>query len=120
MMIMLPSLPTGRKNRADKFIDIIAEHSLLQFNTSPTCNSHVLDLVLSNVTGIVTQPTYSAVASDHTALECSVVCIPKKNPPIADRYVFNYRRADFDHLKTQLSLIPWSAQLSSDNVNIAV
>jgi hypothetical protein len=45
--------------------------------------------------------------------------MPCKGFEISERYIHNYKRADFDHLKSKLALLPWSILKSFDNINDA-
>ena len=98
----------------------MAENKLFQLNAIPTCNSRILDLVCSNTPSITVQSSQSVIQSDHLALEINLSCLLASRVIRPDKVCYNFKRADFDHLKAQLSSLPWNMLNSYANVDDAV
>ncbi|XP_077979836.1 medium-chain acyl-CoA ligase ACSF2, mitochondrial-like [Glandiceps talaboti] len=107
-------------NKSDRFFEILSEQNLLQFNTNNTCNSKVLHLICCNDVSLEVCLTEPAVNSDHSALECNISNSFDKGVTLLDRFVYNFKKADFEHLNTQLSLLPWGGILGPLNVDDSV
>ena len=104
------------------FLKCVEDFNFVQLNNVPsTVHNHVLDLVLSN-----TPEMYSAVekcdinfTSDHAVLEFSIHKI-SANCKGPKRYVFNYKRANYDLIKTKIQESNLSGLIQeSIDVNVA-
>ena len=80
----------------------------MQFNVFPTCNDKVLDLFYSSINNICVSVTISAVVSDHPALVAEIPVSVKqiKNARVV-RHIYNYKKADFDGMRSLLSCLNW-------------
>ena len=91
-------------------LEMLCEYCLLQCNEDPTCNEHILDLVCVHGGQCNVQKTEKAVKSSHDALHSELVCARRPRQEHAERFVYNYRKADFTHLLHihLLRCSPWS------------
>ena len=103
-------------------LSFLHEHSLSQLNLTPTRNSNILDLVLTNIpdriTNLSVNPPFST--SDHDSLSLSLGTYLQQSN--TDRQnvldsVFDYKRADFLSMKLALQSTNWQDLLASDNIN---
>ncbi|KAJ8272727.1 hypothetical protein GJAV_G00092740 [Gymnothorax javanicus] len=93
---------------SQRFFDIMDEFQLKQQNYFPTHKGNVLDLVLTNFPLSFLGLHENAVFSHHAALAIDFH-VPKPVRVVnSSKTVFNYRKADFDHLRNLLSRYPWS------------
>ena len=102
-----PELTTGVDEV--QFSELLNDYHLTQLNTFPTRGHNLLDLVITNVPGqvvnISVQSSFeSALITDHSVitfhLKTSVKAIPKLK-----RTVFDYRKGNFNGLRTALESI---------------
>ena len=77
-------------------------------NNNCTRNLNNLDRICANDMGVTVTVCEGPVHSDHVEFECHLSCKVEKGVTSDDKFVFNYRKADFDHLRYQLQLIPWN------------
>ena len=82
-------------------VEMLCEYDLVQCNEDPTCNEHILGLICAHAG----QLTEKAVKSTHNALHCELLSARR---PKQERFVYNYRKADFTHLRHLLHCSPWS------------
>ena len=88
------------------FVSLLNDFFLEQVNKTPTRGNSVLDLVITSVlervkVSEVLKPMSTEISTDHSAIifDLSLLHIP--NPKIK-RTVFDYRRADFDGLRSHI------------------
>ena len=81
----------------------------------------IMDLVLTNhealIDNVTTRP--GSFDSDHIPVTFTIKSSLNRLKNVA-RKVYNYRKADFDGLRTTVSCIPWDAWFSANNVNTSV
>lgn len=104
-------------SKAEKFMGIVYENNLFQYVSTPTRGNNFLDLVFSSVDSVIVQPTENAVTSDHTAVAGSFNIDHRIKPDLQNQYVYNYRKADYAHIRRLLQCIPWSILKSFGCVN---
>ena len=88
------------------FISILRDFFLEQVNTTPTMGNNILDLVITSTPerihiSEVLKPTDSEILTDHSAIIFDISLMSNPVPKI-NRTVFDYRRADFDGLRSHL------------------
>ena len=103
-------------------LSFLHEHSLSQLNLTPTRNSNILDLVLTNIpdriTNLSVNPPFST--SDHDSLSLSLGTYLQQSNTDRQNILdsgFDYKRADFLSIKLALQSINWQDLLASDNIN---
>ena len=89
-------------------VDMLCEYGLVQCNEDPTCNEHTLDLVCVHGGQCNVMKTEKAVKSTHDELHCELVSARRSKQEHAERFVYNYRKAGFTHLRHLLHCNPWS------------
>lgn len=101
---------TGGNEHA--FVKVLNDFFLEQMNTSPTRGENILDLVITSIpnrikVSEVLKPSHTEISTDHSAVifDLSLSCNPI---PKIKRTVFDYRRADFDGLRSYLHQFPES------------
>ena len=97
-------LTTGTNENT--FISILRDFFLEQVNTTPTRGNNILDLVITSTPerihiSEVLKPTDSEILTDHSAIIFDISLMSNPVPKIK-RTVFDYRRADFDGLRSHL------------------
>ena len=100
------------------FMDLLSDYFLSQLVTSPTRGANLLDLVITSVPELVEidailQPEEAGLISDHCTItftvKASIKALHKLN-----RYVFDYRRGDFDGLRSALQSLDLSNLIQDD------
>ena len=74
-------------NKSSRFIEILDSHNLSQYNSHPTCNNAVLDLVLTDGVNAVCTTSENAT-STHQAIDVSVNIPCASNPTTTPRTVY--------------------------------
>ena len=97
-------LSTGTNENT--FISILRDFFLEQVNTTPTRGNNILDLVITSTPerihiSEVLKPNDSEILTDHSAIIFDISLMSNPVPKIK-RTVFDYRRADFDSLRSHL------------------
>ena len=74
-----------------------------------------MDLLLVNDTGIVSalQVCHSLPGCDHDAISFNLSPLPPKQVS-THRYLYNYKKANFDEFRGSLSSVPWDLTVSDD------
>lgn len=101
--------------------------NLRQFNQVTNCNNRLLDLVLSNVVGEICvereQLPFVPLDPCHPALNISV-CLPHATAyskfPSNCNVRYNFRKANWQKLFADISLVDWTSLQDITNSNIAV
>jgi hypothetical protein len=108
--------------RAEKFLNcFIYEHALFQLVDERSCNDHYLDLIMCTTDNARTMCIDPAVNSIHRAIVCELhVTTDISSLDQCSRTVYNYRKADFDHLKRLLAILPWSLLSDCTSVDESV
>ena len=89
------------------FLEIIDSRSLAQFNSFPTCNGNVLDLVLAHNTTAFVRTAEKATSSTHDALEVNLRLPCEQKTTKIERKAYNFKKADFDVVHRLLACISW-------------
>ena len=89
------------------FLEITDSHSLAQFNSFPTCNGNVLDLVLAHNTSVSVKKAEKATTSTHEALEVNLRLPCEQSTMKIERKVYNFKKADFDVVHRLLACLSW-------------
>ena len=108
-----------RTDRACRFLDDCSLLGLKQWVSQPTRGPNTLDLVFTRGLTCRAVAREGWLSSDHREIVATldVQCV---RPPLVTRTtVFNYKQADFNGLRTALSLAPWCV-LDGEDVNSAV
>lgn len=106
-------------NTAVTFMNALQFHGLLQFNKYPNFSGNVLDLVIANTNLNISISTDPLLSEDkyHPALEIdsSEIFIAEVRPRKFIKYLF--QKADYDHIKKDLSLIKWNIIFQNNSVD---
>ena len=97
-----------RTRRALELLDGCHLAGLTQHVALPSRGPSYLDLVLSNGLNITTTVRDGVFSSDHSEVWCDVRAVRGPVPVVSRNTALNYKRADWDGLRTVLSLTPWS------------
>ena len=89
-------------------MEMLCEYGLVQCNKDPICNEHILDLVCVHGGQCNVHKTEKAMKSTLDALHCELLCACRPMQDHEERFVYNYRKADFIHLIHLLHCSPWS------------
>ena len=93
--------------RSTMFMDMCNLIGLTQHVQQTTRGDNTLDLVLSTQLQVEAVAREGVFESDHAEIICTVHTM-KYNVPLVNRTTaYNYKRADFDGLRTSLHVIPW-------------
>lgn len=102
-------------------IDFFALHDLNQYNNIKNRNGKILDLILSNTTTNVSESQFPIRNVDtlHPPLEIVLKILPPNIPlKTKPKTSHNYKKADYDSIRTYLDNIDWLQTLGTlDNVN---
>ena len=105
--------------RATSFLDLCALAGFKQYVCHPTRGANILDLVLSSQMHVHVSVRDGTFLSDHSEVVCSFRCVKSGTPLVTRTSALNYRRADFEGMRRQLGLFPWSV-IDDMDVNRAV
>ena len=110
---------TGAKEIA--FEEQLADYFLTQLNTIPTRGNNLLDLVITSVPNqvndiCVLSPAESGLFTDHGTIVFQLET-SKKAAPKQGRTVHNYKKGDFDGLRSAIEAIDLSNAIHQDDVN---
>ena len=102
-----------------KFHSILGDYFLSQIVTLPTRDSNILDLVLTNIPdivelGAVLHPNQVGLFTDHSVVTFSLKASVKK-PKSPTRSVYDYRRGDFEGLRSALQSVNLSNVVQDNN-----
>ena len=98
-------------------MEMLCEYGLVQCNEDPMCNEHILDLVCVHGGQCNVQKTKKAVKSTHDALQCELLYARRPKQENAERFVYNYRKAEFTHLRHLLQCSAWSLLTDSTGID---
>jgi len=109
--------PTSNSVAATTLCNLTSDNYLSQVVLSPTHGDNILDLVFTNF------PTcFKSVdivdglpGTDHAATQFTYTFDVKLRT--ADRFLYNYKRADFNHYESVLDHVPWNT-IDFDNDDI--
>ena len=110
-----PELTTGTNEV--RFMELLNDYFLTQVNTIPTRGKNVLDLVITNTPELVEEimvltPKQSGIVTDHGTISFQFRTSIKAAMQ-SKREVFDYKRGDFDGLRTALDAVNLSARTLS-------
>ena len=112
------SRENGTGGNEHAFVKVLNDFFLEQMNTCPTRGESILDLVITSIPdrikiSEVLKPSHTEISTDHSAVifDLSLSCNPI---PKIKRTVFDYRRADFDGLRSYLDSLDLSELISED------
>ena len=100
------------------FVKILDDFFLEQMNTCPTRGENNLDLVITSIpdrikVSEVVKPSDTEVSTDHSAIVFNLSLSCNSIPKIK-RTVFDYRRADFDGLRSHIPSLDLTGLISDD------
>ena len=98
------------------FMDIVQDSFLTQLVKEPTRESNILDLVLTTSPDSITDLSIGESFSDHNSINFSLSGKPYVQRK-SQRLFYCYDKADWDHLRSLLSYIPWDCVFFDDNIN---
>ena len=101
------AVPTVRRRsrRADELLDGCHLAGLRQYVGQPTRGENVLDLILSSGPAVEAEVGDGTFPSDHREVVCTVRAERAAVPLVTRQTALNYKRADWDGLRTALRLI---------------
>ena len=97
-----------RSRRALELVDGCHLAGLTQHVQQPSRGPNFLDLVLSNSQDVVATVRDGVFPSDHKEVVCEVRAVRVPVPVVSRSTALNYKRADWDGLRTALRLAPWN------------
>ena len=89
---------------------------LTQLVKEPTRESNILDLVLTTSPDSITDLSIGEPFYDHNSINFSLSGKPYVHRK-SQRLFYCYGKADWDHLRSLLSYIPWDCVFFDDNIN---
>ena len=104
-------------NLNSRFLEILHSHNLYQFNQHVTCNTSVLDLVITDGISANVHITENAVKSNHKAIEASFEIALAAKTKTTPRIVHSYKKANFPNILQVLSCIWWGTVNTSASVD---
>ena len=109
------SFPTSSDRSSSRFCDILKDFFLFQLIRDPTRGNHILDLLLTNDTNLVSslQLCDNLPGTDHDAVFFTLSVLPPKQKTV-HRVLYNYKRTDFDTFRASLLTVPWNLAVSDD------
>ena len=107
---------------SNSFIEALNDHFLTQINSIPTRDNNILDLIITNVPEHVNitdveSPDNTVIFPDHCVLHYkfnAFVEIPKTK---SQRFIYNYKKGNFEGLRSSLSTIDFILCIEHDNIN---
>ena len=101
-------VPSIVSSHASTFCDIMSDCFLTQLVTFPTCQNHILDLVLTNHPDYISSiNSYDNLPdTDHTAVHFAMA-LTLRTPLHNARLLYRYQKIDHDHFTSVFSNIPW-------------
>ena len=100
-----------------KLCEVTLDHSLSQLVTEPTRQGNILDLLFTNNADHVhdVEVVDGLPGGDHDAVH---FVYEVGNPVLsrAKRKVYNFKKANFDHFRDLLAMIPWDCCLSGNSI----
>ena len=99
---------TRHTRRAAVLFDGCHLAGLTQHVTEPSRGQNYLDLVFSNGQTIVATVRDGIFPSDHREVVCDIRTVRGRIPLVSRAKALNYKRADWDGLRTALRLLPWN------------
>jgi hypothetical protein len=107
---------------SNSFIEALNDHFLTQINSIPTRDNNILDLIITNVPEHVNitdveSPDNTVIFPDHCVLHYkfnAFVEIPKTK---SQRFIYNYKKGNFEGLRSSLSTIDFILCIEQDNIN---
>ena len=100
--------PTSSSAVANTLCSLVADNFLTQAVYFPTRGNNILDLIFTNVPEVLSYVhlTDNINGTDHEAVSF-IISDPNASSHQHSRYLYYYKRADFDHLESVLSHTPW-------------
>ena len=100
--------PTSPSPLASLLCDISSNSSLQQLVVDPTRGNNTLDLVFTNTQNRINnvQVIDGIAGSDHDGVSFDV-SLKLQSAAVLSRYLFNFKRADFNQFRETLSTVPW-------------
>ena len=100
------------------FTELLSDYFQTQLNTTPTRGGNVLDLVITSVPNqvehvTISDPTQNDLITDHSSIVFNLKTSVKPSPSL-DRTIFDYRRGDFDGLRSALQSIDLCSIIQSE------
>ena len=100
-----------------RLCDMVQDYSLHQLVQQGTRGSNILDLVLTNDPALVenVDVVENLDVCDHDAVQFDLaLCISRTYQP--RRFVYNYKKADFDAFRDYMANIPWECTQMDDGI----
>ena len=101
--------PTSSSPAAVLLCDLIADNFLSQLVYTPTHGKNILDLVLTNCQHLLSQLEVvdNLPGTDHDAVHF-VINVDTTKSGSCQRYLYNYKRVNFDYFESVLTRVPWN------------
>ena len=97
-------------------MDIVQENFLTQLINEPTRDSNILDLVLTTSPDLVNHLFIGEPFSDHNSISFLLSGTPYVKRK-SQKLLYCYGKADWDHLRSLLSYIPWHCAFFDSDIN---
>ena len=97
-----------RSRRAELPLDGCHTMGMRQYVGQPTRGENVLDLVMSSGPPVSAEVRDGTFPSDHREVVCNARAVRVDVPLVTRQTALNYKRADWDGLRTALRHTPWS------------
>ena len=97
-------------------LDIVQDNFLTQLVNEPTRDSNILDLVLATSPDLITHLSVGEPFSDHNYISFSLLGTPYIQRK-SQKLFYHYSKADWVHLRSLLSYIPWDCAFFNDDIN---
>ena len=97
-----------RSRRANEMLDGCHLAGLRQHVQQPSRGRNFLDLVFSNGQDVGAVVREGVFSSDHGEVACEVRAVRCPLPVVSRTTAYNYKRADWEGLRTVLRLKPWN------------
>lgn len=113
---------TGRSTNAisQAFLEMFNDQGLVQTIEEPTHHhGNILDVLLTNspqtLSNVIVGDENSVCKSDHFPINFSILANVRRKRPVK-REIYNFKKADWAKLNSELSKIPWHSLLSSNSI----
>lgn len=97
-------------------MDVVQDNFLTQLVNQPTRESNILDLVLTTSPDLVDNLAVGEPFSDHNSISFLLSGIPYIQRK-SQKLLYCYGKADWDHLRSLLSYIPWHCAFFDSDIN---
>ena len=109
--------PSTASKEASLLCDLIQDYSLQQLVVEPTRENNILDLILTNIPERITdvRVTCNLPGTDHLAVDF-LLSFSRGHQASGRRWVYNFKKADFNRFRDLLSEIQWNSYLLGESI----